>query len=63
MYALPQADDIGNNLLTERLNEAGYHKCKLTPVLWKHIWGSVTFTLVVDKFGIKCVQEKSMPIV
>ena len=57
MYGLPQAGIFTNDLLTERLREAGYHKCQSTKGLWKHIWRPITFTLVVDDFGIKFVGE------
>lgn len=57
MYGLPQAGKIANDLLTERLREHGYHKCQFTQGLWKHVWRPITFTLVVDDFGIKFLGE------
>ena len=59
MYGLPQAGKIANDLLTKRLKAAGYHKCQFTPGLWKHVWRPVTFTLVVDDFGIKFVGDNN----
>eukprot|EP00957_Ditylum_brightwellii_P205958 15346142-Ditylum_brightwellii.AAC.2 len=52
MYGLPQAGILANNLLTKRLTTKGYRPCQHTPGLWKHDWKSVTFSLVVDDFGI-----------
>ena len=53
MYGLPQAGKIANELLIKRMRKAGYHPCQFTPGLWRHVWRPVTFTLVVDDFGIK----------
>ena len=44
---------LANQLLTEPLQKHGYFKCQFTPGLWKHVWRPITFTLVVDDFGIK----------
>ena len=53
MYGLPMAGKLANDLLRERLKTAGYDPCEFTPGLWKHAWRPMTFTLVVDDFGIK----------
>jgi hypothetical protein len=53
MYGLPQAGIIAQELLEERLKEAGYTQSKLTPGYWKQEWRPISFTLVVDNFGIK----------
>ena len=53
MYGLPQAGNIAHELLKKRLNKAGYHPTQFIPGLWKHVWRPITFTLVVDDFGIK----------
>ena len=53
MYGLPQAGRIANQLLVKRMRKAGYHPCQFTPGLWRHVWRPITFTLVVDDFGIK----------
>ena len=55
MYGLPQADLLANKLLAQRLNIDGYYQCQYTPGLWRHVWRPVTFSLVVDDFGIKTV--------
>ena len=53
MYVLPQSGNIAHKLLKERLAKAGYHPTRFTPVIWKHVWRPITFTMVVDDFGIK----------
>ena len=55
MYGLPQAGKLANDLLKKRLASAGYHPCQHTTGLWTHVWRPVSFTLVVDDFGIKFV--------
>jgi Fe-S cluster biosynthesis and repair protein YggX len=57
MYGLPIAGKLANNLLTKRIATAGYHPCQFTAGLWKHVWRPVTFTLVVDDFGVKFVGK------
>ena len=36
----------------------GYTQSKHTPSLWTHKWRPVSFTLVVDDFGVKYVGEE-----
>jgi hypothetical protein len=36
----------------------GYYEVTKTPGLWKHITRPITFTLVVDDFGIKSVGDE-----
>jgi hypothetical protein len=57
MYGLPQAGIIANQKLTKHLAKYGYRPTKHTPGLWKHDQRPVTFSLVVDDFGIKYVGE------
>ena len=38
----------------------GYFECIYTPGLWIHIWLTVTFTLVVDDFGIKFIGVEQL---
>ena len=58
MYGLPIAGKIANEQLQRRLARAGYFPVQFTPGLWRHVWRPVTFTLVVDDFGIKSVGEQ-----
>jgi hypothetical protein len=53
MYGLPQAGILANQLLEKRLAAKGYYQCQHTPGLWRHMWWSITFCLVIDNFGIK----------
>jgi len=53
MYGLPHAGKIANERLMRHLRPHGYVPVKHTPGLWKHTTRPVSFTLVVDDFGIK----------
>jgi hypothetical protein len=61
MYGLPQAGIIAQELLEERLQKAGYTQSKLTPGYWKHEWRPISFTLVVDDFGVKWQRTRHAP--
>jgi Reverse transcriptase (RNA-dependent DNA polymerase) len=56
MYGLKQAGRLANEQLTEFLAEHGYAPCAITSGLWKHETRPITFTLVVDDFGIKYIN-------
>ena len=58
MYDLPQSETLAKKLIRERLLKHGYYKMPHTPGLWKHVSRSISFTLVVDDFGIKYVGEE-----
>jgi len=55
MYGLTQAGLLTNELLEQRLNKHGYFQSKLVPGLWKHTTRPISFTLVVDDFGVKYI--------
>jgi hypothetical protein len=57
MYGLPQAGRIANDYLTELLAPAGYTPAPLTPGLWTHASRPISFSLVVDDFGIKYINQ------
>jgi hypothetical protein len=57
MYGLPQAGIIAQELLEERLIVTGYRQSKLTPGFWTHDWRPISFTLVVDDFGVKYINK------
>eukprot|EP00957_Ditylum_brightwellii_P121579 9271692-Ditylum_brightwellii.AAC.1 len=57
IYGLPQASKMANDLLKQRLALYGYYEVSHTPGLWHHTHCPVTFTLVVDHFGIKFVGD------
>ena len=58
IYGLPQSGLLAQQLLEKILNAEGYNQDTLVPVLWTHSWRPVTFTLCVDKFGVKYVGEQ-----
>ncbi len=53
MYGHPQAGIIAKELVEAHLLKAGYTQSKITPGYWKHTWQPISFTLVVDDFGVK----------
>jgi hypothetical protein len=54
MNGLPQAGILAKLLLlAKRLAPHGYRQTKTTPGLWAHATPPVTFSLVVDDFGVK----------
>ena len=57
IYGLSQAGKLANDLLKKRLVTVGYYPCQYTTSLWRHKWRPVSFTLVVDDFGVKFVGE------
>jgi hypothetical protein len=58
IYGLPQAGILANKLLKARLAPAGYYEVPHTPGLWTHISRPISFTLVVDDFGVKYVGKQ-----
>jgi hypothetical protein len=58
MYGLPQAGIIAQELLEECLCKAGYTQSKITPGYWKHMLCPISFTLVVDDFGVKYIGKE-----
>jgi hypothetical protein len=64
MYGLPQAGILAQELLEQRLKKHGYFQNKAMPGLWMHQTRPISFTLVVDNFGIKYVgQEHVMHLI
>ena len=53
MPGLKQAGRIANDRLVKHLAPYGYVPVRHTPSLWRHTHRPITFTLVVDDFGIK----------
>ena len=58
MYGLPQAGILAQKLLEQRLNKHGYSQSAAVPSLWTHETRPISFTLVVDDFGIKYVGKE-----
>jgi hypothetical protein len=55
MYGLPQAGTLANKLLHRNLAKDGYRPTQHTHGLWKHDTHPISFSLVVDDFGVKYV--------
>ena len=55
MYGLPQAGILANDRLQAHLATHGYSAAEHTPGLFHHTTRPISFTLVVDDFGIKYV--------
>ena len=53
IWGLPCAGAVSNALLKKRLAPKGYYEVPHTPGLWKHISRPISFSLVVDDFGVK----------
>ncbi len=70
VWGLPQAGILANKLLKNYLAPHGYFESTHKPGLWKHATRPISFTLMVDNFGvkytpqddieylIKCIMEK-----
>jgi len=56
VWGLPQAGILANKLLRKRLKPHGYYECTNTPGLWRHT--NITFSHVVDNFGVKYVGKE-----
>jgi hypothetical protein len=60
MRGLPQAGILANKCLQRKLAPFGYYECVNTPSMWYHELRPITFTLVVDNFGIKYVSQDNI---
>jgi hypothetical protein len=58
MYRLPQAGIVANELLQRNLAKDGYRPTQHTHDLWKHDTRPISFSLVVDDFGVKYVGRE-----
>ena len=61
MYWLPQSGRISHDDLVQHLAIYGYHSAKTAPVICTHEIRPITFTLVVNNFGIKHSSKKTRP--
>jgi hypothetical protein len=59
MYGLPQVGRLVNNLLVKRLTPHGCRPCEHTHGSWQHDTQPVTFTIIVDDFGIKYAGKEN----
>jgi hypothetical protein len=58
MYGLPQAGILTNELLQRNLAKDGYRPTQRTHGLWTHDTRPLSFSLVVDDFGVKYVGRE-----
>ena len=57
MYGLSQSGRIANVDLRKHLAKYNYYPTKRTPGQWQYQTRPISFTLVVDDFGIKYTNE------
>jgi hypothetical protein len=55
-----QAGILANKRLHRKLAPFGYAECENTPGLWCHETRPISFTLVVDNFGVKYVNKEDV---
>jgi hypothetical protein len=60
VWGLPQAGILANKRLRRKLAPFGYCESTHTPGLWYHESQPITFTLLVDDFGVKCVSKDNV---
>jgi hypothetical protein len=60
VWGLPQAGILANKHLQRKLVPFSYYKCINTPGLWQHESRPLTFTLVVDNFGVIFVYKNDV---
>jgi hypothetical protein len=60
VWGLPQAGILANKRLHRKLAPFGYYESTNTPGLWRHKSRPLTFTLVVDDFGVKFVDKANV---
>ena len=58
MYGLPRAGLLAQKMLVKRSGAHGYTQSKSTPGFWKHESCPISFCLILDDFGIKCVGKE-----
>ena len=60
VWGLPQAGILANKRIRRKLAPFGYHKCVNTPGLWQYETRAISFTLVVDNFGVKYAKKEDV---
>jgi hypothetical protein len=58
MYGLPQAGILANKLLQRNLAKDSYRPSQHTHGLWTHDTHPISFSLVVDDFGVTYVGRE-----
>ena len=57
-YRLSQSGRIAYDDLKKNLKPHGYYPSKRTPGLWLYLTRQISFTFVVDNFGVKYINKK-----
>merc|ERR1711884_368599 len=60
LYGLKESGRIANEDVVDLLSAHGYKESPLTPGLFTHETRDISFTLVVDDFGIKWTQKEDL---
>lgn len=60
VWGLPRASILTNKQLHTCLTLHSYYECKNTPSQWKHTSLPITFTLVIDDFGVKYKRNEDV---
>jgi hypothetical protein len=60
VWGLPQAVTLANKQLRHILASFGYQECKNTPGLWYHETRPITFTVMVNNFGVKYTRKEDV---
>ena len=60
MNGIPQAWQLANLLLKERLLPHVFYECNHTPGLWQHATSKLTSTLWVEEFGINYTRREDV---
>ena len=58
IYGLKQSGALAAKMFAKILNKEGYYQAKHTKRLWLHKTKDVSFTLVVDDFGVKYCRKR-----
>ena len=59
-HSLYQVGVLAEELLEKRLTKAGNYETLTTPVFWRHKYFTITFTLVVDDFGVEFLVKNTL---
>jgi hypothetical protein len=60
VWGSPQAEILANKRLRQKMAPFGYHECLNMPGLWYYDSHPILFTLVVDNFGVKYINNNDM---
>ena len=58
IFRFPQEGFLADELFEQQLNKHRYNQSIAVPGLWKHESRHISFTLIVDDFGVKCVGKE-----